>query len=90
MANMLTSLWIAGAATLLLTVCCNHTCRNVQDEAFELWTEEWGRIYDDQSQSMKLLKQIADTWWLVSLVDNDYVNGNLFSVFNLPKANGTS
>ena len=62
----------------------------MQDEAFELWTEEWGRIYDDDSDSKKLLKEIADNWWLVSLVDNDYIHGDLFSVFDLPRANGTA
>lgn len=63
----------------------------LQDEAFELWTEEWGRIYEEGSSSKKLLKEIADTWFLVSLVDNNFVNGDLFSVFNIrSKANGTA
>jgi hypothetical protein len=60
-----------------------------QDEALELWGEEWGKIYEEGSDSRKLLKSIEDTWLLVSLVENDYVNGDLFGVFQLPKkANG--
>ena len=60
----------------------------LQDEAFHLWTEEWGSIYEEGSASRELLKKVADTWFLVSVVDNDYVKGDLFSVFALPHANG--
>ena len=60
----------------------------LQDEAFHLWTEEWGSVYEEGSASRELLKKVADTWFLVSVVDNDYVNGDLFRVFALPHANG--
>ncbi len=50
---------------------------------------EWGHIYEEGSASRKLLKQIEETWFLVSLVENDYIKGDLFGVFQLPKtANG--
>jgi len=30
---------------------------------------------------LQLLADITSTWWLVSVVDNDYVAGDLFAVF---------
>lgn len=61
----------------------------MQDEALEVWGEEWGTIYEEGSASRKLLKDIENTWFLVSLVENDYIRGDLFGVFQLPKvANG--
>jgi len=60
-----------------------------KDEALEVWGEEWGTIYEEGSASRKLLKDIENTWFLVSLVENDYIRGDLFGVFQLPKvANG--
>lgn len=50
----------------------------VQDEAFQLWTTEWGSIYEEGSGSRALLDEVASTWYLVSIVDNDYIGGNLF------------
>jgi hypothetical protein len=35
------------------------------------------------SSSRKVLADIVATGWLVSLVDNDHVKGNLFEVFAL-------
>jgi len=54
-----------------------------KDEAFELWTSEWGSLYEEGSDSRKVLQGIADNWWLVSVVDNDHVKGDLFAVFGL-------
>lgn len=54
-----------------------------KDEAFDLWLTEWGAIYPEGSGSRKILEEIRDTWYLVSIVDNDYVNGNVFKVFGL-------
>lgn len=70
----------------------------MQDEAFDLWTEEWGSLYEQESESKKVLREVRDTWFLVSVVENDYINGNLFSAFDIapvanvkatPAANGT-
>eukprot|EP00891_Asterochloris_glomerata_P001320 jgi/Astpho2/1320/e_gw1.00024.9.1_t len=51
-----------------------------KDEAFELWTTEWGSLYDKGSKSHKVIQSIADNWYLVSVVENDYINGDLFQV----------
>ena len=50
-----------------------------KDEAFGLWLSEWGSLYEQGSASHKLLQSIHDSWWLVSVVDNDYVAGDLFA-----------
>ena len=63
----------------------------LQDEAFDLWTEEWGSLYEAESQSRDLLRKVRDTWFLVSVVENDYIKGDLFSAFRqAPTTNGTS
>jgi methylenetetrahydrofolate reductase (NADPH) len=48
-----------------------------KDEAFSLWMNDWASIYEAKSESYKLIKEIYDTYYLVNIVDNDYVNGDL-------------
>ncbi|KAK9842600.1 hypothetical protein WJX81_008347 [Elliptochloris bilobata] len=57
-----------------------------KDEAFALWTEEWGSLYAPGSRSRAVIEDIAGSWYLVSVVDNDYVRGDLFSVLEAPAA----
>ena len=53
----------------------------LQDEAFALWETHWGNIYPANSPSRKLIETFSNTYFLVNLVDNDYVQGNcLFEV----------
>ena len=53
-----------------------------KDEAFSLWLRHWAVIYDDESFSYELLHKIHDTYFLVNLVDNDFLQGvDLFSMF---------
>ncbi|CAD7703090.1 unnamed protein product [Ostreobium quekettii] len=52
-----------------------------KDEAFDLWVTEWGALYEDGSQGRKVLESIRDEWYLVSVVDNDFVHGDIFKVF---------
>lgn len=56
-----------------------------KDEAFDLWTSEWGSLYagdsDDDKRSMEVLRQVKDNYFLVSLVDNDFVTGDIFKLF---------
>jgi methylenetetrahydrofolate reductase (NADPH) len=44
-----------------------------KDEAFALWGL-WARQYDEGSQSRKVIEEIKDTWFLVNIVDNNFVN----------------
>ena len=61
-------------------------------EAFGVWTDVWGRLYEEGSKSVELLAQMKDELMLVNVVDNNFVNGDIFEVFKsvLPCANGTS
>ncbi len=43
-----------------------------KDEAFSLWMERWGKLYDPSSHSYSIIDQISNTYYLVNLVDNDY------------------
>lgn len=47
-----------------------------KDEAFNIWTERWGNLYEVGSQSRKLIEHITNTYLLVNLVDNDYPKEN--------------
>ena len=46
------------------------------EEAFALWTKQWGNLYDPDSKSRKVIDHIATKYYLVNLVDNDFARGN--------------
>lgn len=48
----------------------------IKDEAFGLWMERWGTLYEPDSYSYSLIEQISNTYFLVNLVDNDYPQGS--------------
>ncbi|XP_057781206.1 methylenetetrahydrofolate reductase (NADH) 2-like [Salvia miltiorrhiza] len=52
-----------------------------KDEAFELWSRGWANFYPETDPSRKLLQEVKNSYYLVSLVDNDYVHGGLFALF---------
>ncbi|PHT31308.1 Methylenetetrahydrofolate reductase 1 [Capsicum baccatum] len=52
-----------------------------KDEAFEIWSRGWAQLYPEADPSRKVLQQVQNSYFLVSLVDNDYINGDLFSIF---------
>jgi len=53
-----------------------------KDEAFALWQTHWQRTYPKDSESYKLLQLIHDTYYLVNVVENDYIKGDLFARFD--------
>jgi methylenetetrahydrofolate reductase (NADPH) len=48
-----------------------------KDEAFTLWHTHWATLYPHGSPSYQLIQHIQDTYCLINLVDNDFVNGNI-------------
>ena len=52
-----------------------------KDEAFGLWNTEWATLYKPDSDSHKLLNMIKENYYLVNLVDNNFVDGDLFAIF---------
>ncbi|XP_078435618.1 putative methylenetetrahydrofolate reductase (NADH) [Wolffia australiana] len=53
-----------------------------KDEAFEIWARAWASLFVEGDPSRQLLEQVQSSYFLVSLVDNDYVNSDLFGVFD--------
>lgn len=53
-----------------------------KDEAFNLWLSSWASLYEEDSQSYEVLEEIHDTYFLVNVVDNDFVSGEIFRLFN--------
>jgi len=51
------------------------------EEAFQIWLRLWASLYDDDSISCELLHNIYNSYFLVGVVDNDYIDGNLWSLF---------
>merc|ERR1712228_286100 len=52
-----------------------------KDEAFSLWTTMWQSIYKKDSKSYKLIQEIKEEWFLVNIVENNYINGQIFEPF---------
>ena len=50
-------------------------------EAFDLWTDVWAYLYDDETESSALLYDIRDSYFLVAIIDNDFIDSSLFSDF---------
>lgn len=46
-----------------------------KDEAFLLW-DEWAGIYEEGSTSRKFLQELANTWFLVNIVHNNFTDSN--------------
>jgi hypothetical protein len=38
-----------------------------------LWSSMWLNLYDFGTESYELLEEIRDTYFLVAIIDNDYV-----------------
>ncbi|KAG8505582.1 Methylenetetrahydrofolate reductase, partial [Galemys pyrenaicus] len=43
-----------------------------KDEAFALWLEQWGKLYEEESPSRRIIQRIHDNYFLVNLVDNEF------------------
>uniref|UniRef100_A0A7N0VGQ5 Methylenetetrahydrofolate reductase n=1 Tax=Kalanchoe fedtschenkoi TaxID=63787 RepID=A0A7N0VGQ5_KALFE len=53
-----------------------------KDEAFEIWSRGWAQLYPEEEVSSKnLLHEVQGSYYLVSLVDNDHIHGDLFGIF---------
>jgi len=60
-----------------------------KDEARAVWKTRWLSLYDPSSPSYKLLENIINTYFIVNIVDNNYIDGDILKVF-LEVANATS
>ena len=46
------------------------------EEAFSIWTSMWLNLYEMDSPSYELIENIRDTYYLVAIIDNDYIGSN--------------
>lgn len=53
-----------------------------KDEAFALWTSVWGAIYEPDSYSYALIEHVQNTFFLVNVVDNDFLHGDIWKVID--------
>lgn len=49
-----------------------------KDEAFALWGE-WANIYQEGSESRKVIENIISSYYLVNIVDDNFVSGDLLN-----------
>ena len=52
-----------------------------KEEAFALW-KMWAGLYDEDSESANVLLEVQATYWLMHIVENDFVNGDIFKAFD--------
>lgn len=52
-----------------------------KDEAFAVMVNDWAGIYDQESQSKQVLQEIHDDYYLVNIVDNDFISENFREMF---------
>ena len=48
------------------------------DEAFGLWTSMWLNLYQEGSDSYDLIRGIRENYYLVAIIDNDFMNKDYF------------
>ena len=48
-----------------------------KNEAFNIWINDWASIYEKNSISYSLLKKIYENYYLVNIVDNDFIKSNM-------------
>jgi methylenetetrahydrofolate reductase (NADPH) len=50
-------------------------------EAFQLWVEAWAVLYEDETDSAELIHNIHDTYLLVAIIDNDFIDSDMYAIF---------
>jgi len=53
-----------------------------KDEAFALWKSQWAALYDVGTTSRQIVDKIIDSYFLVNVVDNNFIDGDIFAIFN--------
>ena len=52
-----------------------------KDEAFHLWESMWAAAYPADSPARAILDTVCSTYYLFNIVDNDFIHGDIFSIF---------
>ena len=48
-----------------------------KDEIFSQFLDPWAAVYGQGSDSFKFLEECYNTFYLINIVDNDFINGDL-------------
>jgi len=51
-----------------------------KDEALKGYTATWAKIYDGDQASIDFLRECHDSLFVMNIVDNDYVEGDINSI----------
>jgi len=57
-----------------------------KDEAFGLWHSLWATLYDEGSHSRGVIQNMINTYYLVNVVDNNFIDGDIFAIFDAVEA----
>lgn len=52
-----------------------------KDEAFQLWLDEWRALYESGSRAWEVISSIHQNYYLLNIVENNYVSGDIFALF---------
>lgn len=52
-----------------------------KDEAFDLWERDWVLRYPESSPARSVLGRMCQEYYLVNLVENDFLKGDIFKAF---------
>jgi len=54
-----------------------------KDEAFALWISQWAsKLPAENTAGKDIVQRIHDSYFLVSVVDNDFISGNIYAIFD--------
>ena len=70
-----------GKEVVQPTVVDHQAFKIWKDEAFQSWIDQWAIIYGQDSDSYKFLDKVYNNFYLVNVVDNDFIQGDLTQVF---------
>ena len=71
-----------GCEVLQPTVVDSDAFLEWKSEAFALWLSRWAAAYDDDSAAADVLHEIHDAYYLINVVDDNFIDGNIFQLFD--------
>jgi len=71
-----------GKEIIQPTVVDSRSFKIWKDEAFQLWLDEWRALYPKNSESWQVITQLHQEYFLVNIVENDFVNGDIYRIFS--------
>jgi len=81
--NALTWGIFPGQEVVQTTFVDEDSFRIWKSEAFSIWQKGWiDKLPKSATLQIEMLKHVMDNYFLVNLVENDYINGNVFKIFS--------